>query len=59
MLLWGFSRASGEIGRHVRFRSVWGNPWRFESSLAHNKKRPLRSALCIPDKSGYAVASDL
>lgn len=29
------SRASGETGRRARFRSVWSNPWRFESSLAH------------------------
>ena len=25
----------GEIGIHVRFRSVWGNPWRSESSQRH------------------------
>ncbi len=30
------TRAGGGIGRRARFRTVWGNPWRFESSLAHN-----------------------
>ena len=24
-----------ESGRHVRLRSVWGNPWEFESPRAH------------------------
>jgi hypothetical protein len=26
---------SGGIGRHVRLRGVWGNPWGFESPLRH------------------------
>ena len=25
----------GGIGRRVRLRTVWGNPWRFESSREH------------------------
>jgi hypothetical protein len=25
-------RSRGGIGRRVRLRTVWGNPWRFESS---------------------------
>jgi uncharacterized membrane protein YoaT (DUF817 family) len=25
----------GEIGRHARFRDVWGNPWEFESPPRH------------------------
>src|ERR1700746_1117169 len=28
----GLARSRGGIGRRVRFRTVWGNPWRFESS---------------------------
>lgn len=28
-------RAGGGIGRRVRLRGVWGNPWRFKSSPAH------------------------
>ena len=31
-------RACGGIGIRVRLRSVWSNPWRFESSHAHNRK---------------------
>src|SRR5437870_5402855 len=27
-----FSSSRGGIGRRVRLRTVWGNPWRFESS---------------------------
>lgn len=27
---------SGGIGRHVRLRGVWGNPWGFESPLRHS-----------------------
>ena len=26
----------GGIGRRVRLRTVWGNPWRFESSREHS-----------------------
>ncbi len=28
-------RRGGEIGRHARFRDVWGNPWEFESPPRH------------------------
>ena len=28
-------RAGGEIGKHIRLRSVWGNPWGFKSPPAH------------------------
>ena len=36
-----FTRSrSGGIGRHVRLRGVWGNPWGFESPLRH-LTRPL------------------
>ncbi len=28
--------ASGGTGRRAGLRSPWGNPWRFESSLAHH-----------------------
>src|SRR6202040_4329812 len=31
-----FSRSRGGIGRRVRLRTVWGNPWRFESSREHH-----------------------
>lgn len=27
-------RAGGEIGKHIRLRSVWGNPWGFKSPPA-------------------------
>src|SRR5437773_2451298 len=30
-------------GRRVRLRTVWGNPWRFDSSREHH-----HSALCVP-----------
>ena len=29
------SRGCGGTGRRARFRSWWGNPWRFESSHPH------------------------
>ena len=29
-------RSRGGIGRRVRLRTVWGNPWRFESSREHH-----------------------
>src|ERR1700736_3152950 len=32
----------GGIGRRVRLRTVWGNPWRFESSREHLNWRNLR-----------------
>ena len=32
------SRSVG-TGRQARFRTVWGNPWRFESSLRHSMTR--------------------
>jgi hypothetical protein len=34
----GISRkcSRGGIGRRVRLRTVWGNPWRFESSREHH-----------------------
>ncbi len=31
------SRRSVEIGIQARLRTVWGNPWRFKSSLRHLK----------------------
>src|SRR6476620_7270087 len=30
-----FSSSRGGTGRRVRLRTVWGNPWRFESSREH------------------------
>src|SRR3989442_6623062 len=30
-----FSSSRGGIGRRVRLRTVWGNPWRFETSREH------------------------
>ena len=41
-------RRSGGIGRHVRLRGVWGNPWGFESPLrhqilAHSRPKPLHA----------------
>ncbi len=29
--------ASGVIGKRASLRNWWSNPWRFKSSLAHNK----------------------
>src|SRR5207302_10938112 len=35
-LLWSlFFCSRGGTGRRVRLRTVWGNPWRFESSREH------------------------
>ena len=35
-------RARGVIGSRARFRTVWSNPWRFESSRAHYQKWVVR-----------------
>ena len=32
-------RSRGGIGRRVRLRTVWGNPWRFESSREHDFRK--------------------
>ena len=32
----GSQSSRGGIGRRVRLRTVWGNPWRFESSREHH-----------------------
>src|SRR4029077_6987411 len=33
------ARSRGGIGRRVRLRTVWGNPWRFESSREQFTRR--------------------
>src|SRR5438270_176070 len=41
-----FFSSRGGTGRRVRLRTVWGNPWRFESSREHCRvDRPLRRAM--------------
>jgi precorrin-6B methylase 2 len=47
--------ASGGTGIRVRLRFVWSNPWRFKSSLAHNKNTPKGVfLLCGEESSGRA-----
>ncbi len=45
-----FVRSRGGIGRRVRLRTVWGNPWRFESSREHDSLRPVE-AWCAAHQS--------
>src|SRR5205807_1425635 len=65
-----FSRSRGGTGRRVRLRTVWGNPWRFESSREHcrpsgeggsaapKKMRLRRLALSIEVRAGLARLLD-
>ncbi len=55
--------ASGGIGRRAGLRIPWGNPWRFESSLAHQlsvagRGGAWQAALCAAGnrRQGVAVA---
>src|SRR5438477_4194295 len=44
-----FLSSRGGTGRRVRLRTVWGNPWRFESSreqLVSSYNRPFQSTSC-------------
>ena len=52
----GFSR-SGGIGRHVRLRGVWGNPWGFESPLRHHP--PKASLLQIDSFRPITTTSEI
>ena len=39
----------GGIGRRAALRSLWGNPWKFESSRPHQKRtRPSSRVFCCP-----------
>src|SRR5712692_11579369 len=43
-----FSSSRGGIGRRVRLRTVWGNPWRFESSREQVVDFSHRRLECAP-----------
>jgi hypothetical protein len=47
-------RASGETGRRAGLRIQWGNPWEFESPLAH-QINPIK-ALCVLSNGTRNVA---
>jgi hypothetical protein len=56
-----FCRGGG-IGRRARFRSWWGNPWRFESSPRHQKANKIkafgshpRAVACLKAGSRFKV----
>ena len=38
----------GGIGRRAALRSLWGNPWKFESSRPHQQNRLRPVFLCLP-----------
>ena len=49
----------GGIGRRAALRSLWGNPWKFESSRPHQPTLPLRGSFgsaSQPYQAGNRVA---
>ena len=46
----------GGIGRRAALRSLWGNPWKFESSRPHQKRtRPSSRVFCCRDFNDFSV----
>lgn len=53
--MWSLNiRARGGTGIRVRLRSVWGNPWEFESPRAHNEQRRQLEVLFFITHSMFA-----